>query len=1143
MLRLVRLSPLSRFVWRLAALWIVLVPLALRAAPALAQELSVGDRPCLVLRAPGDVLPVELDRRHLVYSPGEAFRAKVRLNLQKSRETTDKEVSAHLRWKLVPWGGGGSVGEGSARVTARVNATHPAFWPLELPLPRDEGVYDLRISVTGRGFEDVERTVQLVVVSATEPSRPAGGADELVDAFHTSRGHGRRVSAQDGWQHLEASVSRWWNRHRTAEQALESSPANWRAYRLHVTHPDRRHRLRLHLADGASTEIGACILEPDRSGELSPWGAPMRWNPSVAISQAGEANLSVAQGVSPEWIFWPRSKEPLVLVHSASASSLPQIEQIELFESGNDSSTASPTALGRAEFAGRSHRLCGLYLHRPWLAENFGAPQAHDADDGQVRDDWQTYLVAGTRLLEWTRAQGANAILLPVWSAEGVLYPTQQLDAALRSDPGDAAASAADPDRRDVLELLLRLCDRSGVVLIPELQFTTPLESLEQLVREGGAEAEGVHLEDGDGRPWPGAHSPPGGARVRYNPLHPQVQLALLAIVEELADAYHLHPALGGLACALGSDSHLQFPGVAWGYDESTTARFAQASQLPVPTGATPENRQRRYTYLTTTARSKWLAWRAEELGRFHRRLRETVVARIPQGRFLMTTLEGLQPAEPQPTPASPAQHLLACGLDFSSAHAERGLVVLRPLRSGGTANPMAWGAQRAFNQNPALDTAFRGVGGGCLMYAPAATAALTQSAALFRRERDRAALVSQPAPDPIEEAQRYAHALGTLDAAVIFDGGDMLSLAPPGDAAETRRAIAQLPAIPFYPISPQVQPVLIRQAKVGEVTWLTAVNPTRLTLDLELDLNCPATTLIVDLATGNQMTLREGGRQRCKIQRELPPFGLLCLRLEHPQASVVKTHVAVSQELLAALHDQVIYLRERMSGLAALNRAPSVPVANSGFEEIHQVDHQVPGWELPPDQSGQCQLDATNPHSGRVSLRLTADGESPTLVSPPLPLEGVRRATLAVWMRSNRKAARVELAVDDRSEGKGVWQRQVVEVGKNWRRFEVTIQPPPGGRSDQIHLVARTLEACRLWVDDLEIDRQPLGADEVRQLTKTISAIQLAWDQERYADCERLLGGYWGQLLLHVPPPPAPAATSPARERLGSRIKKRLLR
>ncbi|MBI3865514.1 MAG: hypothetical protein HY290_26875, partial [Planctomycetia bacterium] len=64
---------------------------------------------------------------------------------------------------------------------------------------------------------------------------------------------------------------------------------------------------------------------------------------------------------------------------------------------------------------------------------------------------------------------------------------------------------------------------------------------------------------------------------------------------------------------------------------------------------------------------------------------------------------------------------------------------------------------------------------------------------------------------------------------------------------------------------------------------------------------------------------------------------------------------------------------------------------------------------------------------------------------------------------------------------------------------------------------------------------------DEVRQLTKTVSSVKLAWEEGRYADCQRMLEGYWSQLLLSVPAesPPASSPRPKMTERLRDRLKR----
>jgi hypothetical protein len=69
----------------------------------------------------------------------------------------------------------------------------------------------------------------------------------------------------------------------------------------------------------------------------------------------------------------------------------------------------------------------------------------------------------------------------------------------------------------------------------------------------------------------------------------------------------------------------------------------------------------------------------------------------------------------------------------------------------------------------------------------------------------------------------------------------------------------------------------------------------------------------------------------------------------------------------------------------------------------------------------------------------------------------------------------------------------------------------------------------------------ESLSGDEVRQLTKTVSSVKLAWEEGRYADCQRMLDGYWGQLLLSMPVETPPQ--SPARPKVTGRLRDKLKR
>src|SRR6185369_7217638 len=132
------------------------------------QSIALGtpDRRLFIRRAPADGLTVRVNRKHVIYQPGETFQAAVGLNVIEPR---DKQVTASVQWRLTAARGNRALAGHSFNVTANANSPHPAETPVALTLPDEEGVYTIRFTATGRGFDTAETAVQLVVLSEASP--------------------------------------------------------------------------------------------------------------------------------------------------------------------------------------------------------------------------------------------------------------------------------------------------------------------------------------------------------------------------------------------------------------------------------------------------------------------------------------------------------------------------------------------------------------------------------------------------------------------------------------------------------------------------------------------------------------------------------------------------------------------------------------------------------------------------------------------------------------------------------------------------------------------------------------------------------------------------------------------------------------
>jgi hypothetical protein len=985
---------------------------------------SDGKHPQIAIRrAPGDALTVGFERPHLVFEPQEMFRLTASFNLFEGRAAADESRKATLKWKLRPAQGGRSVCEGAIAVPAVTNGGRSASVPIEVRMPRDEGAYNLSLALSGHGFDDVDRTVQVVVVDPTL-ARPATGArhvENLVDSFDAqSPGLFRKVSLGSLQREHDHSFLRLLGSRRSRgddRTFVKHADVNQVAYKLHVANPGRPHRLEVTLPAGSEGACEIAVFQAGASGRLeraAPDGLFLIGNPqSRSVFQPRE---DTAPQVYRQ-IFWPQHHEVSFTVSCGRSSQSQEqgpgeadwqpIEPVRalLYELDGSLAAHRPVVEPPAGRGSSPHkRLVGAYLHKPALVDNFGAPLDFDATEQLELEDWGTFLEAGRRMVDFVRCQQQSALMLAVFADGAALYPSRWIESSLRYDNGRLAASGQDPMQKDVLELVLRLCDRAGLALVPELQFDTPLPAIERLLREG--DAVDLQLLDGEGRPLAEAQRDSAGSTPGYNILSPRVQEAALDVARELIERYKTHPSLAAVAFELGPQSFLQLPSLEWGYDRETVHRFEQATQIRVPGNDDDGWRREAYRFLTTTARREWVRYRCAEVARFHRRLSDVVAERIPAGRVIFSgSLPHVGESASEASVldvvragSNTAQALQNQGLNFTQRlyANDRKLTILRPVIQAACADQLGSAALATLNDSPVIDSLYGGYHRGGLlrsfMLGPHRAAGRAWNGA------------GRPSPQvvagPEAAARRYAHLLATTDAQIIFDGGDALAFTPDDAIGRIRQTIARLPDVTFHLAGPKVQPLVVRAANVGHCTYLYAVNDSSIPLRFELALGCPAATVCRSLDNEQTVVLEpdsDGGKSRLLVDTER--HGLAAWRLERAGVTVTDTKLNVSEELLCVAESRIGSLGARLS----------------------------PTIELAGAESGV----GTTPGTG--------------------------------------------------------------------------------------------------------------DEDEVRQLTKTMASVKLAWEERRYADCQRLLDGYWGQLLLSEPN--APPAKMPVRTRIGKRVPNALRR
>ncbi|MCA9117505.1 MAG: family 10 glycosylhydrolase, partial [Planctomycetaceae bacterium] len=705
----------------------------------------------MIQRAPGTELNVEFERPHLVFSTGESFDLTVS-SIQPAGQAGSKQEAARLDWSIDMARSGQSVRSGQMPVVRqRLSDAARRFQysaKLRLTLPADEGVYDLKLALCQGDQTRRNAVIQVVVVAAgsrADDFRPIDGqAESPIDSFDPAApGHPRLVGTSEPREFLQKSprfIGRMLPRrgtlprHRNSFRRAKYSQVSWSASRLKVRNPGQPHRLVIHAeSTGQAGVQGVSLLEPNAAGQLLPVGLDSGFHVApdatyqlhmVADKPPAETDSSaVRQPVRHEILFWPKVSDPVLLLHDFGLGRPARVTRVELFELSPEKSDTTETR-PPAKVRTPGGRLAGPYLHKPLLAAGLGGTQTLDEASGRSLDDWQTFLEPSRRLVQLLRNRGSNACILAVLADAGTIYPSQYLQPAPRYDSGIFFATGQDPVRKDVVELLFRLFGREGLLLIPELQFSTPLPALERQLAAGGGRECGIELTGRDGRTWRQSRGTSRGHAPCYNPLDPRVQEAVLEVVREFVARYRHHPSFGGLSLELGSSGYLQLPGLNWGYDDETIARFEQETGIRVPAEPGAARFQQRHAWLTSHGARQWTQWRCRKVADFHLRLAREITAAHATSRCLFTGVRLLHGSSVDDSVRDAVIHSLRLdallapkGLDFSLYRQEPRVTILRPVLSRVPQARYDVALDHSINHSHLLSKAFQHGDSGALHY------------------------------------------------------------------------------------------------------------------------------------------------------------------------------------------------------------------------------------------------------------------------------------------------------------------------------------------------------------------------------------------------------------------------------------------
>jgi hypothetical protein len=1114
----------------------------------------------LAQRSPGDGLRVTLAGGTAVFAPSE----RLELEVQPLALDLGSGNTYLLEATLTPAGSDERVGGAEHELRTGPGGEAPAI-PITIPLPTAEGVYDLKLALYPKRFAlplvrakpIVRRQVQIVSVAPVRPiDRRAPDWQIAYELDPANPNWWERMARMPslrriptlGPQQLASGPTK--TRQLLGRPWIEIPAGGWQAYPLTIDSPGMPHQLEVAYASDFEQTLGISIVEPGPSGQVQPIGVDSGFE--VGPPAAGHEPTIERHRL----VFWPRTRSPWVLLTNRRAGRPALVGKIDVLSGPSE---PPPLALPPGGVAGRT---LAAYYDKPYFPENFSAGEGLDAVTDKSFDDWGTFFRAGQRMVASLQHGGYNAVVLSVASEGSAIYPSRLLGPTPKYDTGLFFESGQDPVRKDVLELVLRLCDRAGIQVIPAVQFASPLPELEPLRLLGGADAVGLEPIGPDGRTWLARNGPRRGLGVYYNALDPRVQRAMTSVVAELAERCGHHASFGGVAVQWTADSYAVLPDETCSYDDATIARFEAASGRTIPTATTGDQLDARNAYLHGAGAKDWLVWRAERLAEMYRGMHASVDRVRPGAKLYLAPAdllggrvvqEALRPTLPSEDIAGAV--LMMMGIDPQHFAGEVGIVLPRPYRVAAGADAGHQALVAHWNQSAEIDALFarRGPAAAIHYHEPAQLQLPAfDRVSPFGPDKTNTWLVSQISPAGAANRRRLVHSLAVHDSPLLVDGGWMLPLGQEEALLSVAKVFRRLPAEGFFTATPKVDKagpgVVVRTLTTKTRTYFYVVNDTPWPANVQIDFTGGPSLRVQAYAEDRPTTLDplDGG---VTWSIALEPYDLAGGELNSTTAAVADYRAIFVGDPAKALSEQV---RDTTLRANALSKSPQFRevLPNPSFE-AQEPEKGIAGWvsgSVPAAATGAVvEVDRTGGQDGGRSLHLASRPPMAGLAAPvvwvrsePFEPSQTGRIQVVAWMRvaDPDVQPQLRLAIEGRRDGQVYYRYGKIglneqnqpapsRIGGEWTRCAISVTDLPLTGLTKLQVGFDLMGAGEVWIDNVQIVDLWLEGPEHSEILKNAAIAQMQCGAHQLPDCQRFVDGYWPRFLRQHAPPVDPRPDS----------------
>ncbi len=1126
---------------------------------------SIGNR-CSISRIPGDELNLFFPRQHLVFASGEEFEFSIAPN-----RTPFLARAVACRIKMVSANPAGIVGSRSlisksiSFQTDSLGSAPPQ--PVKFRMPLKEGVYNIELELEQQRYQasfssrkpPVSRSMQVLVLS--NQSAKSNGKDwGLIYSTNLSG----EVEGSSPWSQLAQlanlkSPKIYGNNRYTPVQVGdremgELAPGGWQAIPINVGELGQPHVIEIEYLAAEETAIGVSLLQPDANGQVPNYGFDSGVQIEKSLMPRSKNGIQTRR---LRLTVWPETSSPYLLIANRHQTGKATIGSVEI-KAGPDRLPAKDRAVPASD----DNRKVMAFYEMPLFSENFGVLEKIDPLVSEPLDDWQFFYEGGTRFVEYLKSNGYGGAFVTVASDGSSIYPSQLLLPSPKHDTGVFFTNGQDPIRKDVLEMLFRMFEREGLVLVPTLALSGPLPEVESERRRDGTSSNfDMYDLNGQRREFTKASN----RLPIYNPLNPLVQRSVRRIVSELSNRYASFQAFDGVSVICRPDTFTLLPGRHWGYDALTIQRFIQSQS---DLSGIPEEWAEIQEILLGTHSDQWVQWRAAQMRLWYQDLANEVRRAKPAGKLYLAPVD-LYRNDETASAFSPSLHanpdfkkiMLYMGFDDQlsrdvAVRENQGeLVLLQPHR---IAPGQSLASRRVDSHVENSDQAKQFFSN--LNY-PGDIFSHRATWAHFAQLEEQVPFGEQQSPlmrlQPMLQGnglsrQRFLQSIKNRDSRMLIDGGVTLSFGQASELEELMEVFARLPDAPFNDVlserfpKPELGHLAVRQLEFENETYFYVANaspwPNRVRLSLS-GKTSPIETIesfsnsrfevirspqaMPDKSIEATEATLEGFNSQ--VTFEIPAYGLLGGKMESG-AVINDFDFALPEAADNALQRHVFTLKSKLTRSASPQ--PLDVLENSGFEFDGQSNFI--GWSTIEQPKGYVELinhsETREPSviQGAASLRLTGDENGVVWVrSNKFEVTETGRVSISVWLKTDKPDQQppLRLALEGQAEGVSYYRFGSVgslspdleanQIEARWKRFAVHFGDLPSEGLTDVRIGFDLMGPGQVSIDKVEVFDRWFDENDVKAMTQMLaSTTPLLSDPIGYERCRQLLTSYWPSFL-----------------------------